>query len=113
MSIWVGAYGWPVPPIVLLGCLAVEILYFRGWFIFAKEERARATARVKVALPRSNSEFDAIAWDSWLLRGVYFFSAILLAVAGDSAIVDYFSARLFWVHMVQHLFLMVVIAPLL
>lgn len=113
MSIWFDAYGWPVPPIVLLGCLAAEILYFRGWFIFAKEERARETDRPKVALPQSDSEFSAIVLDSWLLRGVYFFSAILIAIIGDSHLVDYFSGRLFWVHMVQHLFLLVVIAPLL
>src|SRR5947209_2991485 len=113
MSIWVDAYGWPVPPIVLLGCLAAEILYFRGWFVFVKEERARETARGKVAIPSDDSEFGNIAWNSWLLRGVYFSSAILMAIVGDSAIVDYFSGRLFWVHMMQHLFLLVIIAPLL
>ncbi|MGH2496879.1 MAG: cytochrome c oxidase assembly protein [Ktedonobacteraceae bacterium] len=109
MSIWVDVDGWPVPPIVLLGCLAAEILYFRGWYILVKTERAKDTARV---MP-FGSEDGTIAWDSWLLRGVYFTVAILLALAGDSALVDFFSGRLFWVHMVQHLLLMVVIAPLL
>ena len=47
MSIWVDADGWPVPPIVLLACLAVEILYFRGWFVFVKEERTRADCQDK------------------------------------------------------------------
>jgi putative membrane protein len=113
MNIWAYADGWPIPPIVLLGCLAAEILYFRGWFVFVKEERARETARTRTALPPDASEFDIIAWDSWLLRGVYFFVAILVALVGDSAPVDFFSGRLFWVHMVQHLLLLVVIAPLL
>jgi len=109
MSIWVDVDGWPVPPIVLLGCLAAEILYFRGWYILVKTERAKDTARVKT----SSSEDGTIVWDSWLLRGVYFTVAILIALVGDSAPVDFFSGRLFWVHMVQHLFLLVIIAPLL
>jgi cytochrome c oxidase assembly factor CtaG len=37
----------------------------------------------------------------------------LISLIGDSHLVDFFSSRLFWVHMVQHLFLLVVIAPLL
>jgi hypothetical protein len=113
MSIWVDADGWPVPPIVLLACLVVEILYFRGWFVFVKEERATGTPRTRTVLPSDESEFGAIAWDSWLLRGVYFFVAILIALIGDSQLVDFFSGRLFWVHMVQHLFLLVIIGPLL
>ncbi|HEY6539821.1 MAG TPA: cytochrome c oxidase assembly protein, partial [Ktedonobacteraceae bacterium] len=113
MSIWVDVDGWPVPPIVLLGCLAAEILYFRGWFVLVKEERAREAARTRTTLSLEDSEFGTIVWDSWTLRGVYFFIAVLLALVGDSHPVDFFSGRLFWVHMVQHLFLLVVIAPLL
>ena len=113
MSIWVDADGWPVPPIVLLGCLVVEILYFRGWFVFIKEERARGAAGTRPTVILDGYEVNTIAWDSWLLRGVSFFVAVLLALIGDSHLVDYFSGRLFWVHMVQHVFLMVVIAPLL
>ncbi|HEU0002589.1 MAG TPA: cytochrome c oxidase assembly protein [Ktedonobacteraceae bacterium] len=109
MSIWFDVDGWPVPPIVLLGCLVAETLYFRGWFILVKAERAKDTARV---MP-SGSEDGTIVWDSWLLRGVYFTVAILIALVGDSAPVDFFSGRLFWVHMVQHLLLLVIMAPLL
>ena len=113
MSIWVDADGWPVPPIVLLGCLVAEILYFRGWFVFVKEEWARGAAGRRTAVSLDGFQVATIAWDSWLLRGVYFFAAVLMALVGDSRLVDYFSGRLFWVHMVQHLFLLVVIAPLL
>ena len=113
MSIWVDADGWPVPPIVLLGCLVVEILYFRGWFVFIKEERARGAAGTRPTVILDGYEVNTIAWDSWLLRGISFFVAVLLALIGDSHLVDYFSGRLFWVHMVQHLFLLVVMAPLL
>ena len=113
MSIWVDVDGWPVPPIVLLGCLAAEILYFRGWFVFVKEERIRGAAGTRPTVFLDGYEVNTIAWDSWLLRGVYFFVAVLLALIGDSRLVDFFSGQLFWVHMVQHLFLLVVIAPLL
>ena len=113
MSIWVDADGWPVPPIVLLGCLVVEILYFRGWFVLVKEERARGTAGTRTSVSLDGYDVATIAWDRWLLRGVYFFVAVLIALVGDSAPVNFFSARLFWVHMVQHLLLLVIIAPLL
>lgn len=113
MSIWLDVDGWPVPPIVLLGCLVAEILYFRGWFAFVKEERARETVTKKTIITPGSSEFGLIVWDSWTLRGIYFFSATLMVLIGDSHLVDYFSDRLFWVHMVQHLFLLVIIAPLL
>lgn len=113
MSIWVDADGWPVPPIVLLGCLVAEILYFRGWFVYIKDDRARGAAGARKTVSLDGFEVSTIAWDSWLLRGIYFFVAVLLALIGDSHLVDYFSGRLFWVHMVQHLFLLVIIAPLL
>ncbi len=113
MNIWANADGWPVPPIVLLGCLVAEILYFRGWYVLAREERAKETARAISPSTLTGSETGKYAWDSWLWRGVYFLVAILVTLVGDSAPVDLFSGRLFWVHMVQHLFLLVVIAPLL
>ena len=80
MSIWVDADGWPVPPIVLLGCLIAEILYFRGWFVFVKEERARGTTGARTAVSLDGYEVATIAWDSWQLRGVYFFVAVLIAL---------------------------------
>jgi putative membrane protein len=113
MNIWANADGWPVPPIVLLGCLVGEILYFRGWYVLVREERAKEIARAISPATLTGSETDKYVWDSWLWRGVYFMAAIFIALVGDSAPFDLFSGRLFWVHMVQHLFLLVIIAPLL
>lgn len=110
MSIWVDANGWLIPPVVLLGCLAVEILYFRGLRVLLAEEQ-RKTAEAAHALQLTGADWSR--WDSWCWRGVYFVGAMLFTLAGDSALVDLFSARLFWVHMVQHLVLLVIIAPLL
>ena len=111
MNIWVDANGWPVPPAVLLGCLVAEVLYFRGWRVLFKEEQAKDVARASSG--QAGSYAGLYRWDSWLWRGVYFLGAVLIGIAGDSAPVDILSARLFWVHMVQHLLLLVIIAPLL
>ena len=110
MSIWVDAYGWPFPPTVLLGCLVAEILYFRGWRVLVKAEQ-RKTARATPVLVLTSS--GGYQWDSWLWRGVYFLGAICITLLADSAPIDILSGRFFWVHMVQHLLLLVVMAPLL
>ena len=131
MSIWVDANGWPIPPTVLLGCLVAEILYFRGWRVLVKAEqakraaRSRATARVGLSIHRdtcppgkvpttfTGSEGGEYQWNSWFWRGTYFLGAILTLLLASSAPIDTLSSRLLWVHMIQHLLLLVVIAPLL
>jgi len=109
MSIWTDANGWPIPPTVLLGCLVAEILYFRGWQVLVKaEQRKTARARKSVALHGSHAQ-----WDRWLWRGIYFLIAIFIILLGTSAPIDILSSRLLWVHMIQHLLILVVMAPLL
>ena len=76
MNIWVDENGWPVPPIVLLGCLVAEILYFRGWYVLVREESAKESARAIFPSILTGSETGKYAWDSWLWRGVYFLIAI-------------------------------------
>src|SRR4051794_2527873 len=111
MSIWVDANGWPIPPTVLLGCLIAEILYFRGWRVLVKADQAK---RAPLALSAFTG-FDTgkYQWDSWFWRGTYFLGAIFIILLGDSAPIDILSSRFFWVHMIQHLLLLVVMAPLL
>lgn len=111
MNIWVYPDGWPVPPQVLLACLVAEVLYFRGWQVLLKAEQRKA-ARTAPG-PTGSPQSGWYRWDSWLWRGIYFLGAILMVLIGDSAPVDILSGRYFWVHMVQHLGLLVVIAPLL
>src|SRR6266699_4077870 len=111
MSIWVDANGWPIPPSVLLGCLIAEILYFRGWRVLVKAEQAKRA-------PMAPSAFTGFAagnyqWDRWFWRGTYFLGAIFIILLGDSAPIDILSSRFFWVHMIQHLLILVVMAPLL
>jgi len=124
MGIWVDANGWPVPPIVLLGCLVAEILYFRGWRVLVKAEQAkkaargRATARVGPSINQGSTTFTGshtgeFQWDSWFWRGAYFLGAVVIFLLAASAPIDILSSRLFWVHMAQHLLLLVVMAPLL
>ena len=107
MNIWVDANGWPIPPIVLLGCLVAEILYFRGWQVLVKAEQRKTTTSPEL------TGSGGYQWDSWLWRGAYFLGAIFIILLGDSAPIDILSGRFFWVHMIQHLLLLVVMAPLL
>ena len=110
MNIWVDANGWPIPPQVLLACLVAEILYFRGWQVLVKAEQ-RKTARATTSPELTGS--GGYQWDSWLWRGTYFLGAIFIILLGDSAPIDILSSRFFWVHMIQHLLILVVMAPLL
>ncbi len=113
MNIWADANGWPVPPIILLGCLVAEILYYRGWRMLVKAEQARQAARAKTAPVSTGFDIGGFQENSWLWRGVFFLGAMVTFLLAASAPVDILSARLFWVHMVQHLLLLVVMAPLL
>lgn len=112
MSFWVDANGWPVPPTVLLGCLAVEVLYFRGWSVLIKQHPAQETAG-GITPPAAPGLAAAYQQNNWYWRGAFFHGAILVFLLGDSAPVDIFSGRFFWVHMIQHLLILVVMAPLL
>lgn len=112
MNIWADANGWPVPPIILLGCLVAEILYYRGWRILVKAEQARQAARTKTVPGSTGFDTGGFQGNIWLWRGVFFLGAMVTFLLAASAPVDILSARLFWVHMVQHLLLLVVMAPL-
>lgn len=113
MNIWVDANGWPIPPVALLGCLVVEILYFRGQQVLVRGQQAKAAARaLSPALFRGSAsgEMERISW-SW--RGAFFLGAVVILLIAVSNPLDILSARFFWVHMVQHLLLLVVMTPLL
>jgi putative membrane protein len=111
-SIWVDASGWPVPPQVLLACLIAEILYFRGWDILVKGARAKQ-ARTRNARTLTGATAGERQSKAWLWRGASFSSALFVFLIASSAPVDILAGRLFWVHMVQHLLIMNVMAPLL
>ena len=111
MNIWVDASGWPIPPAVLLGCLIAEALYYRGWRVLVKAEQAKA-ARTKAYPNFDSTRAGEFQWGSWFWRGTYFLGAVIITLMASSAPVDILSGRLFWVHMIQHLLIMIVIAPL-
>ncbi len=113
MNIWVYANGWPIPPTVLLGCILAEVLYIRGWMGLCKEELTQNAARTAASPAMAGSRAGAYQRSRWFWRGIFFLAALFFALAGDSAPVDILSARLFWVHMIQHLLLLVIIPPLL
>lgn len=117
MNLWVDANGWPVPPFVLIVCLVAEILYFRGLRILVKGAQAKRAYRLgvhAVHLHRyDKSAPAAYQWNQWHWRGIIFLCAILAFLLAASAPIDNLSGRFFWVHMIQHLLLLVVMAPLL
>jgi cytochrome c oxidase assembly factor CtaG len=114
MTIWVDANGWPVPPLLLLGCLIAETLYFRGWCVLVKKALVRSTnARAMSSSVLIGSVSGEYQWNAWLWRGIFFLGAILAFLVAASTLVDTLSGRFFWVHMIQHLLLLVIMAPLL
>ena len=113
MNIWVYASGLPFPPILLLGCVLAEVLYIRGWMTLAKEELTKNTARTSSSFGVAGFHTGGYQRSRWFWRGIFFILALFFTLAGDSAPIDILSGRLFWVHMIQHLLLLVVIPPLL
>lgn len=118
MNLWVDANGWPVPPFVLLACLVAEILYFRGLRILirgvqAKQAYSQGVHAVHLHKYAQSASRPNAAWNHWHWRGIIFLSAIFAFLLASSALVDNLSGRFFWVHMIQHLLLLVVMAPLL
>jgi putative membrane protein len=108
MSIWADANGWPVPPIILIGCLVAEILYFRGWNILVKSAQTKQIRKTVTSLAFAGAHQEK----SWFWRGIFFTGTILMLLIASSTPVDVLSSRLFWVHMIQHLLFLVIIAPL-
>ncbi len=114
MGLWIDVNGWPVPPEVLLVCLVAEILYFRGWEIIVRGTRAKeAAARARKPSASAGAAGKSPWAEIWLWRGISFSVALLALLVASSTPIDVLSARLFWVHMIQHLLLLLVIAPLL
>jgi cytochrome c oxidase assembly factor CtaG len=120
MSIWADANGWPVPPAMLLGCLAAEILYFRGWFMLIRGEERKALLykSMKLTPMQQCPAFTSVKTGNyqrkrWLQRGIFFLCAIFFFLVAVSIPIDTLAGRIFWVHMIQHLLLLVVVPPLL
>ena len=111
MNIWTDANGWPIPPIILIGCLVAEILYFRGWRLLLKEEQTQGVTPILGAFTISG--IGAYRRNRWFWRGVLFLCGLLALLLAAVAPIDTLAGRFFWVHMVQHLLLLVVMAPLL
>ncbi len=87
----VGLGSWSLDPPVLLA-LAFAVLY--GW-----------SNRRTVGPARTRSERRR--------RHVYFYAGIAVVLVALASPLDAYSARLFWVHMTQHVLLLVVAPPLI
>jgi putative membrane protein len=83
---------WPVEPVLLLGLAGVACLYWLGWCRLSRTAGGDAASIRRAA--------------------VFFAGVIALALALLSPIAVY-SERLFFMHMIQHLLLLLVAPPLL
>ena len=113
MNIWVDANGWFIPPVVLLGCFIAECMYFRGWRVLVKMEQSKQATEAVTSPTLSGFAMGASWWRSWFWRGTFFLAGIFVFLVAASAPIDRLSGRLFWVHMIQHLLLLIIMAPLL
>lgn len=115
MGLWVDFNSWPVPPAMLLVCLLAEILYLRGRAMIVRGARTReAAVRARKFSTAAGTSAGKYAWGNiWLWRGISFSIALLALLVASSEPIDVFSGQFFWVHMVQHLLLMLIVAPLL
>jgi putative membrane protein len=93
---------WPFEPVVLLGIELAAVLYVVGGAPSARRGGGRGQGR-ELATTRTARRWRSIAFWSGL-------AVILVALQSP---VEILARQLFWVHMVQHLLLLAVAAPLL
>src|SRR5215210_1999968 len=83
---------WPAEPLLLIGLTAAACLYWLGWY-----RLHRVAGGGAVSSPRAAAFFAGIV-------------AVALALLSPVAV---YSERLFFMHMIQHLLLLLVAPPLL
>lgn len=91
---WLNPLTWPIEPWVLLGIEVTAILYLLGR-----------------PLPDASSPLRRATGRGW--RQVCFWFALASIVFALNTPLEYYARTLFWVHMTQHLILIMVTAPLL
>src|SRR5665811_1719470 len=82
---------WPFEPVVLLGVELAAVLYVIGGIGQSRSRQGTA----------------------WRWRAAAFWLGLLVILVALQSPIEVLARQLFWVHMVQHLLLMVVAAPLL
>ena len=93
---WGSARWWSAEPLVIGPVVGLAALWWLG--------RRRL-------IERGPSELEQASVSRW--RGVAFLVGLAIILLALESPIDYFSQLLFWTHMVQHLLLLVVAAPLI
>lgn len=86
---------WSIDPQIVIPVAAVGVLYWLG------------TGATLAALPKDH-RLGPRAW-----RVTLFYASLLLVVIALESPLDYFSARLMWAHMIQHLILIMLVPELM
>lgn len=93
---WPGILGhWSIDPQILIPVVALGVLYWIG------------TSATLAVLPKDH-RLGPRAW-----KAALFYASLLLIVLALESPLDYLSLQLMWVHMIQHLILLMLVPPLM
>jgi cytochrome c oxidase assembly factor CtaG len=99
---------WPFEPVVLIGVAIAAMLYVVGGVGRPHKHRAGSAGP---GVPANSRRSLRVRGDYW--RAAAFWLGLLSILLALQSPIEMLARQLFWVHMVQHLMLMVVAAPLL
>jgi cytochrome c oxidase assembly factor CtaG len=101
-------HGWTLDLPILIGTVVGVVLYMRGlgWQHAAPTSDSRSSALATRATTSSPSRSE----EGWRLAA--FLVALAALIAASCSPIDSYAGSLFWVHMIQHLLILVVVSPL-
>ncbi len=104
---------WEFRPVVLLIIFVMGALYLRGWLRLRRTVRKRRdSGRLQEDGGKQSDQggFQGLA-NRWRL--VTYLTGLIILIVSLMSGLDAYGTLLFWVHMVQHLLLLMVVPPLL
>jgi cytochrome c oxidase assembly factor CtaG len=107
---WALLLSWDLRVEIILLLAIAATLYLWGWRrLGARVDQGRAAQPVDGTVPRTNPRPPLLVW--W--RPVAYLAGLLVVAVALMSPIDVLSSQLFFMHMIQHLMLMMVAAPLL
>ncbi len=104
---------WEFRPVVLLFILLMGVLYLRGWLRLRRTVRNRRDNGRAQEDVRDQSEQGGLQGLATRWRLAAYIAGLIVLIISLLSGLDAYGTLLFWVHMVQHLLLLMVVPPLL